>query len=81
MEPLTEAVTTPETIPSLAWAAARMIGAVALLAGAAWVLLRWRRRGMGAERPMRVIDRAFLARGASVALVRVAERNLLLGVS
>jgi flagellar biosynthetic protein FliO len=58
-----------------------MIVAVALLCAAAWLLLRWRRRSGAGRRQLRVLDRAFLSRGASVALVHVAGKRLLLGVT
>ena len=47
----------------------------------AWAWFWWQRRVKGPSRHLEVIDRAFLARGASVALLRVGERRLLVGVS
>jgi flagellar biogenesis protein FliO len=81
MMAIPDAATSPELIPSLAGAALRMLAAVALLGAAAWALLRWQRRTGGAKRDLRVLDRTFLARGASLAVVSVADRRLLLGIS
>jgi flagellar biogenesis protein FliO len=81
MPPLTEVAAGAESIPSLGWAFVRMVGAVGLLAAGAWVLLRWRRRTGEKGRSLRVLDRACLTRGASLALVSVAGRRLLLGIS
>jgi flagellar biogenesis protein FliO len=81
MAPLTEVAVGAESIPSLGWAVLRMVGAIALLAAGAWVLLRWRKRAGQGRRSLRVLDRAFLTRGASLALVSVAGKRLLLGIS
>jgi len=72
---------TVELVPSLLGPALRMLVALTLLVAAAWALLRWQRHGRRGERDLRVIDRASLARGAGLALVRVEGRRLLLGVS
>ena len=71
----------PELLPSLAGAALRMIVAVGLLAAAAWALMRWQKRGKAGRSRLQVLDRAFLSRGASVALIRVEGKRLLVGVS
>jgi len=73
--------TAPEAVPSLAMAAVRMGLALGALILAAWALLRWRNRTVGGRRDLQVLDRAVLTRGASVALVNVSGRRLLLGVS
>jgi flagellar biogenesis protein FliO len=71
----------PAAPPSLLWAALRMVGALVLLGAAAWIALRWHRTVRGARRQMEVLDRAVLTRGASVAILRVEGKRLLLGVS
>lgn len=68
-------------VTSLLWAVLRMVAAVGLLGAAAWVLLRWKRRATRGPEALNVLDRACLTRGASIALVSVAGRRLLLGVS
>lgn len=75
------AAASPEVVPSLAMAAVRMVLALGVLILAAWALLRWRNRTVGGRRDLQVLDRAVLTRGASVALVNVSGRRLLLGVS
>lgn len=81
MTPLPETLVSPEVVPSMFGAVVRMIGALALLGGAAWVFLRWRGRGPQSRREIRVIDRTALTRGAGLAIVAVADRKLLLSVS
>lgn len=71
----------PPPDPSLLGAGLRMLAALALLGAAAWVVLRWRKHNLRNRRDLCVLDRAFLARGAGVALVSVEGRRLLLGVS
>ncbi|MBZ5637245.1 MAG: flagellar biosynthetic protein FliO [Acidobacteriia bacterium] len=82
MTPAVEALAAaPAAAPSLLGAALRMVGALVLLGVSAWVVLRWQRNVRGARRQMEVLDRAVLTRGASVAILRVEGRRLLLGVS
>jgi flagellar biogenesis protein FliO len=71
----------PDAAPSLVGAALRTVGALVLLAGAAWVFLRWHRGLRASRRQMEVLDRAVLTRGASVAILRVEGKRLLLGIS
>ncbi len=71
----------PDTAPSLVWAVLRTLAALALLLAGAWALLRWQKRGRRAERQIEVIERAALSRAATLALVRVGGRRLLLGIS
>ena len=71
----------PEAAPSLFWASVRMVLLLAVFLAAAWFLFRWHRRNRGSAKSLEVLDRAFLARGTSVALLRVEGRRLLLGVS
>lgn len=71
----------PDVVPSLAGAAIRAALAIALLVAAAVGWIAWQRRARGTARRLEVLDRAFLTRGASVALLRVGERQLLIGVS
>ncbi|HEU4400900.1 MAG TPA: flagellar biosynthetic protein FliO [Candidatus Polarisedimenticolia bacterium] len=80
MGPADALAAAPEA-PSLLGALLRSAALLAVLAGGGWALLRWQRRTRGARRFLEVIDRAFLARGASLALVRVCGRRLLLGIS
>ena len=77
----TEPVLAAPDIPSLWDAAVRLALAVGLLAAAAWAWLYWQRRGRGSSRQLEVIERSFLTRGVSLALVRVDGRRLLVGVS
>jgi len=77
----TDPVAAAELAPSLLGPTLRVIGALALLAAGAWILLGRLNRGRRGRGDLCVIDRAFLARGAGVALVRVEGRRLLLGVS
>ena len=81
MIPAPDPLLTESAVPSLLGAALRMGLAVAALALVAWGWLYWRRRVKDPTRDLEVLDRAFLARGASVALLRVGERRLLVGVS
>jgi len=78
---LPEVGATTGLIPPLAWAVVRMIVALALLGAASWVLLRWKKRSAEGLAALRVLDRACLTRGASLALVSVAGKRLLLGIS
>lgn len=70
-----------QQVPSLLSAALRMGGAVLLMAALAAAWMVWQRRRRPAGRRLEVLDRAFLARGASVALLRVENRHVLVGVS
>lgn len=82
MNPPVEALAAaPDVAPSLAGAVLRIVFVVALLAAGAWALLRWQKRLQGPRRQVRLLDRVMLARGASVALVEVAGKRLLLGVT
>ncbi len=82
MTPPADAVATvTEAVPSLVGPAIRVGIALALLCAAAWAVLRWHKKVGGPRRQLEVLDRAFLARGASVALVRVGGKRVLLGVS
>ena len=67
--------------PSLASALLRSGALLVLLAAAGYLLLRWQRRLKRGAQELEVLDRTFLARGASLALVRAGGRRLLLGVS
>jgi flagellar biogenesis protein FliO len=68
-------------IPSL-WDAALRLGlAVVLLVVAAWGWFAWQRRGVGRRRQLEVVERSFLSRGVSLALIRVDGRRMLVGVS
>ncbi|ANM30540.1 hypothetical protein ABI59_14580 [Acidobacteria bacterium Mor1] len=62
-------------------ASLRMGLALVMLLLAAWGWLQWQKRQRGGERRVEVIDRAALARGSSVALLKVDDRRLLVGVS
>jgi flagellar biogenesis protein FliO len=68
-------------VPSLFGAALRLTAFAVLLAAGSWALLRWRRRVNTLDRRLAVVDRAALSRGASVALLRVEGRHLLVGVA
>jgi flagellar biogenesis protein FliO len=81
MAALPEVAAPLDALPSLGWAALRVLGAVGLLGLGAWTLARWSRRVRSEARSLRVLERACLTRGASVALVSVLGRRLLLGVS
>ncbi len=70
-----------DTGPSLVWPTIRMLLFVALVAVAAWAWFRYQRNAKAGNRQLQVLDRAFLARGTSVALLRVEDRRLLIGVS
>lgn len=67
--------------PSLWYAALRVTAAIALMLGGAWAWFYWQRRVRGPVRRLEILDRAILGRGASIALLRVDDRNLLVGVS
>jgi flagellar biogenesis protein FliO len=71
----------PDVAPSLIGAALRTAAALALLGAAAWVFFRWHRGAGASRRQMEVLDRAVLTRGASVAILRVEGKRLLLGIS
>ena len=81
MTPAPETLLVGTEAPSLVGAALRMGLALAVLGLAAWGWLYWQRRVKGPKRDLEVLDRAVLARGASVALLRVGGRRLLVGVS
>jgi flagellar biogenesis protein FliO len=83
MTPLSEAVAVePAAVTSMAGAALRIAGALLVLGAAAWAWFHWQRRsGRTAKRDLRVLDRVFLTRGASLAVVSAAGRRLLLGIS
>jgi flagellar protein FliO/FliZ len=61
----------------------RLLVSMAVVLGIMWVLARRMRRGGGARgvRVIEVLDRTNLSRSASVAVVRVGERALVLGVA
>ena len=71
----------PDGVPSLFWATVRMVLCLAAIGFAAWAVMRWNRRSRSNGRHLEIVDRTFLARGTSIALVRVEGRRLLLGVS
>ena len=75
-----ETLASPE-VPSLLGATLRMVLALAVILLAAWGWFQWQRRQRGGIRHVEVLDRAALARGSSVALLRVDDRRLLIGVS
>jgi flagellar biogenesis protein FliO len=82
MEALTDPQAGAVPVAGTLWVAGlRLSLAVAVLAVAAGLWLHWQRRSRGATRQLEVLDRAFLARGVSVALLRVGGRRLLVGVS
>ena len=81
MNPGAEALAASDMVPSLLGASVRMAIAVAVLVAAAWVLLRWRKKVRAPQRDLEVLDRVFLTRGASAALLRVGARRMLVGVS
>lgn len=70
-----------DAVPSLLWPTVRMVLAMGAIGFAAWAVLRWRRGSRSSERHMEILDRSYLARGTSIALVRVDGRKLLIGVS
>jgi flagellar biogenesis protein FliO len=72
---------TSDAAPSLLWSAIKTVGAFAGLGAMAWVLLRWQKVGRRSKRHLEVIDRAILGRGASVALLRVCGKRVLVGIS
>ena len=67
--------------PSLLGAGLRLLLFALLFAGAVGGWWWWRRRQREGGRQLEILDRALLSRGASVALLRVADRTLLIGVS
>ncbi|GEM_PF-2740471 len=67
--------------PDLLWPTLRMLLFVAFVAVAAWAWFKYQRNARAGARKLQILDRAFLARGTSVALLRVENRRLLLGVS
>jgi flagellar biogenesis protein FliO len=73
-------IAAPEA-PSLMAAFIRVGLAVLVLALVAGLWFYWNRKVKGPSRHLEVLDRAFLARGACVTLLRVDERRLLVGVS
>ena len=81
MTPLPDGIASGDLGPSLMGAALRTLGALLLIAAAVWAWLARHRRGGRDRRELRVLDRAALTRGAGLALVSVAGRRLLLGVS
>ncbi len=81
MSPVDPILAAPEAAAPL-WAAVfRTILALVLLCGGAAAWFYWRKKIQANHRHLEVVDRAFLARGASVALLRVDEQRLLVGVS
>ena len=70
-----------DATPSLWAAALRLAVAATVLGVGAWLWLAWRRNTLGPTRQLHVLDRAFLSRGASVALLQVEGRKLLVGIS
>lgn len=82
MAPPTDALAIAgDAAPGLLGAAVRMVLATAAVALLAWAALRFQRRLKSPNRHLSVVDRAFLSRGVSVALVECDGRRLLLGVS
>lgn len=79
--PLEAVVAAGDAVPSIALAALRVAGALAFVVACGWAVLRWRRSMGKLGGGLRVLDRAFLTRGASIAVVAVEGRRLLLGVS
>ena len=62
----------------------RMLLALVLVLGVMWVLARWARKPMGVgkgERVMTVLARQQLSRGSSVAVLKLMDRALVLGVT
>jgi flagellar biogenesis protein FliO len=78
--PLDALALSNDAAPSLVWAAIKTAATLAGLGAMAWVLLRWQKTGKRAKRHLEVIDRAVLGRGASVALLRVCGKRVLVGV-
>lgn len=70
-----------ESAPTLMSAMLRLILATVVIAAAAWAWFYWQRKVKAPSRQLEVLDRAFLARGAAVALIRVLDRRVLVGVS
>jgi flagellar biogenesis protein FliO len=75
-----DALAVPEVAPSLLGAALRMAVGLLILGAAAWALLHWKTRIAAGKRPLVVLDRAVLSRGANLVLVGIDGRRLLLGV-
>jgi flagellar protein FliO/FliZ len=62
----------------------RMLLALILVLGVMWALARWARKPMGVgkgERVMTVLARQQLSRGSSVAVLKLMDRALVLGVT
>jgi flagellar protein FliO/FliZ len=62
----------------------RMLLALVVVLGIMWCLARWARKPLGvgkADRVMAVLARQQLSRGSSVAVLRVMDRALVLGVT
>jgi flagellar biogenesis protein FliO len=81
MNPATEALSsTVQAAPSLFGAALRIGVVTAALVFLLWLLGR-HSRGLRRAKRLEILDRAVLGRAASVALIRVDESRLLVGVS
>jgi flagellar biogenesis protein FliO len=74
-------VLAPDAVPSLWGATLRLALVAALFLGMAAAWWFWQRRVRRPLRQLEVLDQAFLGRGVSVALLSVADRRLLVGVS
>ena len=61
----------------------QMLLALAAVLGLMWLLARWSRRSLGVRGlgALDVLARQPLTRGASVAVIRIADRTLVLGVT
>ncbi len=68
-------------LPSLGGALLRIALFMVAFGAAAAGWIWWQRRQRGLTRRIEVVDRALLARGVSVALLRVDSRQMLIGVS
>jgi len=80
MNPGADLLAAAPEAPSLLWAALRVAGMLALLGLGAWLLVK-RRGFQRGGRSLEVLDRAFLSRGTSVALLRAGSRKMLLGIT
>ncbi len=81
MSPVDPILAAPDAAVPLWGAVLRTILALVLLCGGAAAWFYWRKKVQANNRHLEIIDRAFLARGASVALLRVDRERLLVGVS
>lgn len=81
MFPAADPVLTADAGPTLLGASLRVGLVVLLLAAVGWAWLFWLKRSHGATRRLEIQERVFLTRGAGVALLRVDDRSLLVGIS